>query len=257
MNAILCQPVPTWPRLMWRRYLGALALGAAVADMCGCGSLQPNAGTLPQVRFIAASANSPGFDFYAGPAAVVYNQGFGTPSSYLPLPAGETRFRAVAATASQTLVSATGDLLTSHNYTILVGNTMGALTETLVEDRTAPAPAGEVEFRFLDQVTRLGAVDVYLRSPSGKLTGSTPVAAGLGLNGNSGYLTVPAGTYAVVVLPAGTVPSAASVPLYTGALEPYESGAVTTAVLIDGSVPAAPALGAILASDVDPSTSIP
>ena len=257
MALSVSQPAALRHSTCWQlQALRGAVLWAIVASLCGCGSLRSNYGAAAQVRFIAASRQAPVVDFYAGPVALVYNQGFGTPSSYLPLPPGETRLAAMSSTASQMLVTATGELLPAHSYTVLMGNTMGALTETLIEDQTAPAPAGDVEFRILDQVTHPGAVDVYVRAPSGKLAGSRPVAMNIGLNGNSGYVALPAGTYAVLVLPAGTVPSAATVPLYTGSLERYEAGAVTTAVLIDGGGPSSTAVDAILASDVDPAASI-
>jgi hypothetical protein len=125
------------------------------------------------------------------------------------------------------------------------------LHETILQDATQPAPAGQVSFRLLNEATRTGAVDVYLVPDSGKLSTTLPLVTGLSFGSPTAYLTVPAGTYAVDVVAAGTLPTSAAPKLLSDRQIAYDSGAVRTVVLIDGRMATAGNLQAIVADDVD------
>jgi len=247
-------PSPHPVRRLGRRTarLGLLALLAAALP--GCQSL--NMGSA-QLRVIDASPDTGLVDTYQNNAAVAYNLGFGAITSYVPMSPGTYALAADKAGTRQTLVTGNATLMAGRQYTQIVGNTAGALQQTLLLDQSTPAPQNEIELRFLNQATRAGAVDIYLVPKAGRFMATSPITVNLGFGANSGYLTVPAGTYAIEVVPTGTTLVPATVTLLSGAQNEYNSGAVRTVVLIDqeilGPHPAGltPGVQAIVADDYD------
>jgi Domain of unknown function (DUF4397) len=235
-----------------------VALGLVLAGLPGCQNIQTTATDTAQIRFIDASPDPiiPGIDIYQNASAVAYNLGFGTITSYVPMTQGPYTFSAYTAGSRQTLIAAKQTLVVGKQYTAIVGNNAANLQETILTDQSTPAPAGEVSVRFIDQATRAGAVDIYLVPSTGKLLTSSPLATGVVFTGNTGYINVPAGTYAIAVVPAGTVPVSTTVTLLTGAQIAYSGGAVRTVVLIDGQIVTTPAVQAIIANDYDLPTAL-
>jgi hypothetical protein len=126
------------------------------------------------------------------------------------------------------------------------------LQETIYADQTTPAPAGDVAVRVIDAATRAGNLDLYMVPAGGRLTATAAVRAGVAFGASTGYALVPAGTYSLVVVPAGTAPTHEALPLMTGPQTSYVAGAVRTVVLVDHPNPAMPGVDAITANDYDP-----
>jgi hypothetical protein len=194
----------------------------------------------------------PGLDIYQNKTGVAYNLGFGTVTSYVPLIPGTYTLAADAASSRQTLISTRQTLSAARQYTAIVGNVGAALQQTILNDQTFPAPAGQIAMRFISQATRSGPVDVYMVPASGKLTNTVPIATGVSFSSNTGYMNVPAGTYGLAIVPAGKVPVSTTVTLLTGAQSVYASGAARTVILIDQQPLTAPGIRAIVNSDYDP-----
>ena len=225
-----------------------------------------------QVRVIDASPDAPNLDIYQNsgtsqnsiqPAqAGLYNIGFGTISSYIPVAPGSYTHAAYTAGTQQQLALVRGSFSTGNQYTVLTGNIAASLQMTVLHDQSSPAPAGQVALRFLGQATRTGAVDLYLVAPGASVTGVAPIATGINFGANTGYLNAPSGTYSIVALPSGSRNLAA--PAYTGSQTSYPGGAARTIVLIDNFEPApppaqqpasTPSLQLITANDYDPAAS--
>jgi hypothetical protein len=228
--------------------LAALALLATV--LTGCQVID---GTLlyTQVRIIDASPDAPGLDVYQNSIASLYNIGFGTASSYIAIGSGNYTYSVDITNTRQQLASVAGTFALGAQYTVLIGNVTANLQMTVLKDQSTAAPAGQVALRFLDQSTRNGPVDVYLLPSGGKLTGLMPIVSNIRFGNAAIYIDVPFGTYSVVVVPTGTVPSSTTVPLYTGSQVEYSNGAARTIVLIDQQLVTAPGLQAITADDFD------
>jgi hypothetical protein len=138
---------------------------------------------------------------------------------------------------------------------VLAGNISASLQMTVLKDQSFPAPAGQVALRFLDQATHAGAVDIYLVPPGSTIGRVSPIDTGLSFSSNTGYIDAPSGTYSILVLPAGAVPSSAATPIYSGSQVSYPGGSARTILLIDQR-PAAPlGLQVIVADDYDSATS--
>jgi hypothetical protein len=226
------------------------AFGLA-AGLSGCQSIDMGAANTAQLRVIDASPDAPGIDAYQNGSALAYNLGFGAMTSYVPMTPGAYTLAADREGTRQALASLAAGLSAGHQYTVIVGNIAAAMQQTLLVDQSQPAPAGQIAVRLVNQATRAGTVDVYLVSATGKLAMSSPIATGLNFSANSGYLALPAGTYALAVVPAGTVPVSTTVTLLSGAQVEYASGSVRTVVLIDHAAGPVAGVQAIVADDAE------
>jgi hypothetical protein len=234
-----------------------LCLSLLAAALSGCQSFSTNSA---QLRVIDASPDAGVLDSYQNNAALAYNLGFGTMTSTIPMSPGVYNLAADKAGTRQTLATSTDTLAAGKQYTEIIGSGLANLQQTLLLDQSVPAPVGQIAVRVVDEATHSSAVDVYLvpmATLSGKFTSTPPLAVNLGFGSNTGYLNVPAGTYAIDVVPNGTALASSTVTLLSGAQVDYASGAVRTIVLIDqetlGTQHAAltPGVQAIVADDAD------
>jgi len=237
-----------------RRALCASLLLAAVG-LSGC---QGITSTSAQLRVIDASPDAGVLDSYQNTSALAYNLGFGTMTSYIPMSPGVYTLAAYKAGTRQTLVASNETLAANRQYTEIIGAGLANLQQTLLLDQSTPAPNSRIAIRVVNQTTRAGAVDVYL-VPAGSAAGkasTSPLAYNLGFGANSGYIDLPEGTYAIDIVPTGTLLTSSTVTLFSGSQIAYASGAVRTVVLIDHATGAQhPALTsgiqAIVAEDAD------
>ena len=94
-----------------------------------------------------------------------------------------------------------------------------------LDDNQAP-PAGQARLRVVHLSPAAGAVDVFVTAANADLAAATPAVAGVTVRGVSTYLSLPAATYRVRVVPAGTAPAgrAAAVALDTSFALPVGAG---------------------------------
>ena len=237
--------------------LGALALALVGLPGCqsiaGTGTAGASGNNVAELRVINASPDPtlPGLDFYLNNTALAYNVGYGTISSYIPVAPGSYTISADGDGTRQALVSGAATLVNAHTYTTLIGNELANLSQTVLQDQSTPAPSGEVSFRFIDQASKVGAVDIYLIPTGSTLITTLPFLTDVTFGTNTGYLSIPANTYTISMVPTGTAPIATTVTLFTGTQKAYASGAVRTVIMVDQQVTTVPGLQVIYASDVD------
>ena len=235
------------------RALSFAALTFVLLALPGYQSITGNP-NVAEVRIVDTSPDAPGLDIYQGTNILAYNLGLGTITTYVPTTPGTYGFIADSAGTKQQLVSAQGTLLNGGQYTILIGNYLNSLQEIILKDQSTPAPTGQMNVRFLDQSTTTGAIDLYLVPSGSTLVTVKPVITNITFNVNTGYFNVPAGTYTLVALPTGTVPTATTTSLYTGASVGYSSGAARTFILVDQQVITNPGVQVITGDDYDSPT---
>ena len=236
-----------------RRLARLTVLALLLPALPGCQGISMGSAEL---RIIDTSPDAGPLDAYQNNSALAYNLDYGAITSYATMSPGGYALAADKAGTRQALATGSTTLLAGRQYTEIVGNIAGALQQTVLLDRSEPAPAGQAQVRLVQQAVRSGAVDVYLiPQHGGRLVAGSPIAVNLGFGANSGYLAVPAGSYSLEVVPAGTTLVPATTTLMSGAQIDYPSGAVRTIVLIDqevlGTHPAGltPGVQAIVADD--------
>ncbi len=229
-------------------------LAATLGTLPGCSNVQGST-TVSQIRIIDASPNAPGMDIYQGSQVLAYNLGFGTITSYVPITPGSYIISADTSGSKQQLVSATGTFNANSQYTVLLGNTLAALQETILTDQATAAPGGDISIRFLDEATAAGAVDMYLVPSGSTLLQTNAILTDVTFGSNTGYVTVASGTYKLVIVPTGTVISSTTVPIYSGASITYTSGSAQTDVLLDQTLTNTTTIQVITAPDYAPAGS--
>ena len=250
---MLHRPKARWG-LPWRsKALVAVVLSPLLAGLAGCTAVQSTA-TSTQVRIIDASPDASGLDIYAGTSALAYNLGFGTVTSYVALPPATYTFSADTSGSKQVLTSAKATVSTGQQYTVLINNVSANLGAVVLTDQAQAAPAGEISLRFLDEATAIGAVDIYLIPTGQTLLQVSAVLTGVTFGSNSGYVNVPTGTYKIVMVPTGTVPTSATVATYTGASVTYISGSAATVLMLDEKLLTTPGLQVISTPDYAPAS---
>ena len=231
-----------------RRYVWTFVVSALLLSLPGCQGVISTP-VLSQVRILDASPDASGLDAYQGSAILAYNLGLGTITSYVPITPGTYNIIADQAGTHSHLITATGTFAADAQYTVLIGNYLDALQEIILKDQSTASPLGQVNLRFVDQSVRAGALDLYLVPTGSTIATQKPVVAGLSFNSNTGYLSVPAGTYTLVALPAGATPTASGSTFYTGASVAYVTGSASTIVFIDPQLTATPGVQIVTAAD--------
>ena len=147
-------------------------------------------------------------------------------ANFAPILAG-SRTLVVKRTAD-TAVTITTVALTitaATDYTTIVTGGAGGTAVTSSIFGTSDGPVtGQVRIRFINMASP-GAVDVFVTAANADLATATPSATNLAANAFTTGITVPAGTYQVRTVPAGTAPAAR-----TAAVSTNLSG--TTAVVV-------------------------
>lgn len=233
--------------------LGALAL--LLGTLPGCQSITGSS-TVSQIRVVDASPDAGGLDVYQGSGVLAYNLGLGTITSYIPTAPGTYTINVDAAGTRTVLAQQAGTLAAGAQYTVLIGNYLAGIQETILRDQAQPAPSGQIALRVVDQSTRAGAVDLYLIPSGSMITQVRPALTNVVFGQNTGYFNVPTGTYTVAAVPTGTVPTASTTTSYTGSAVTYPAGSARTLILIDQQLITTPGLQVIVADDYDSATQV-
>ena len=104
-----------------------------------------------------------------------------------------------------------------------------------------------------EQSVSVSAFDIYMVPSGSKITATKPIQSNISFGTNTGYITsVPTGTYTLVAIPTGVVPSSTTVADYTGTSVTYTGGSAMTIVFIDENILSTPGLQVITAMDYTP-----
>jgi hypothetical protein len=258
-------------RSMHRR-LRVTALSAALLFAAGCGTkdapgpLEPGAqGRIRFVNLITDPARNPVNAILENvPFGVNLGYGGTTPSSlgapataaYSAILVGD-RTLVLQKTADPTVTVATLTVTIAQgvDHTVYArGGTGNSAVSSLVTADPTPAPAaGQVAVRIVNMSPTGGAMDFFVTAPNADLSTATPTAANLAVTGESPYVNLPAGTYQIRAVPAGTLAAARSTSVVINFTPPatpapFPSGSARTIVAADAAGGGAP-LRAFLLTD--------
>lgn len=226
-------------------------LTAALVALTGCQGLVSNPSS-SQVRIIDVAPDAPNVDIYQSREALAYSLGFGTITSYVPVTPGTYTIAANSTGTAQVVSSAKNTFLPSTQYTVLIGDTVANAPQLTLRDQSQPAPPGQIALRFIGQAPHAGGVDIYLVPPGQTLADARPIATNINPGANTGYLNAPAGTYSIVMVPAGTPVIGDTPAAYVGTQVSYAEGSARTIILIDQRQVSGYHLQVITADDYDP-----
>lgn len=248
-------------------FIAALAM-AAVA--CGTkdapGPLE--AGQTGRIRFVNLvtdpTRNPVNAVLESVPFGVNLAYGGTTPSS-LPSPA-TANYSAILVGDRTLVLQKTADptvTVATLTFTIVLGNDHtvyaqggaggGAITGFVTTDPTPAPPAGQVAVRIVNMSPTGGAMDFFVTAPNADLSTATPTAANVAYHGDSPYVNLPAGTYQIRAVPAGTAAALRSTSVVINFTPPatpapFPAGSARTIVAADAAAGGSP-LRAFLLTD--------
>lgn len=235
-------------RKSWAR-VGATALVAALpllaSVLSGCQNVQ---GTSSQtlVRVIDASYNAPAVDVKVGPTAIATNIAAQTITNYAFLPPQNGTAYIYPTKTTRATATAQGNFQAGQQHSVFLTDSGASYTATILTDQVTAPPAGYFSVRVLQQALTTGPVDVYLVPGTSTLAGSKPLLSDVAAGAMAGYVNITAGTYTVVVTPAGvkTTP-------YTSASLTFSAGQVRTLLIMDAQLTTNPPVTVVIGNDLN------
>jgi len=237
-----------------------ILLATVMTGLCwalpGCQSITPTT-SFAEIRFLDASPNAPGIDIYEGNSPIVFNMGFTTLTSYVPISSGTYRFTVDTDGTTQSLVSTVGSISSGHQYTVMVSNISATLQETIFPDQSQSAPSGQIAVRIINEATQSGPYDVYMVPSGTPLIDVIPVFTGVTFNTISAYVDVPTGNYSVVIVPAGTTLTSTTVATFASPVTAFSGGSAHTFVILDQQIITTPGAQVLIVDDYESPGSVP
>lgn len=188
-----------------------------------------NAGS--NLRVVHASADAPAVDVLAnnGATPAVSNLAFPSTTNYLNLPAATYNFKVVPTGATTPVViNADVPLANGMEYTLLAVDTLASIDPLLLTDNNRKV-ATEAKVRLVHASTLAGNVDIYVVAAGSSIANAMPAFSNVPFTADTGYVSLAAGYYDVIITPTGTKTEAIKATLT------FANGMVYTAIARDGA----------------------
>ncbi len=200
----------------------------------------------PRLRIVHDSPDAPNVDVLVNGTSVATNVPYKANSGYLKvIPPGSTKIEVRPTGASTDVINATVTLAAKTDHTVLATNFVASIEPLVLTDDNTPPSAGNVKVRLVHGAPSAPPVDIYVTAPGADLSTATPTLTNVPFKGVSNYLSVPAGTYQVRIVPTGTK----TVVIDSGSLT-LAAGQIRTAIAVDNVGGGAP-FGAIILNDLN------
>lgn len=157
--------------------------------------------------------------------SVANNVAYGTSTGYQTVKSGSQQVVIEPSGSSTALLTQSISFSSGTDTTVIASNFSSNIDAlVLADDNSAPA-SGDFKLRIVNSAPGLGPADVYIVTPATDLNTVSPTLTNLGFNSTSGYQSLTAGSYEVVLTPVGQKFPAVD----TGSLS-FTSGQVRTFV---------------------------
>lgn len=234
-------------RLRTRAGGAALIALPLAAILCGCQSVQSSAITQTEVRVIDASYNAPSVNVDVGTTPIAANIGAATFTNYAFLPPENATAYVLPVGASKPTAQAAGEFEVAQMHSVFITDTSnGGYNASILLDQAAAAPAGYFSIRFLQQALNTGAVDIYIVPSGSTLADSKPLFSNVAPGSAEGYSNVMAGSYTIVITPAGSIKTP-----YSSSQLTFADGQVRTVLIMDAQLTTNPPVTITIGDDLN------
>ncbi len=203
------------------------------------------------IRFIDASYTAPAANVTAEGQLVAANIGSGTITNYATVPGDSSALIEITATTGGTeLIATNGALFEGQQHSVFLTDDASAASGhavAVIEDQANAAASGQSAFRFLNQATKTGAVDIYMVPSASTLADAVPLVSDLAAGSASAYVSFTSQTVTMVVTPTG-----ATTPAYTSSAITLAGGEVRTVLIMDNQLTSNPPVQVTMADDAGP-----
>jgi hypothetical protein len=202
---------------------GILLLGAILA-IAGCGG-----GGATRFRFMNAVPDESSLNVLVDSTTLSSNVAYGTSTGYQSIQSGSHQIGVEPAGASTALLQQTISFGSGTDTTVISVNFSSNIANLVLTDNSTAPSSGDFKIRIVNASPGLGPADVYIVAPATDLNTVSPTLSNLAFGSASGYQSVTAGSYEVVLTPVGQKFAAVD----TGSLS-FASGQVRTFVGLNG-----------------------
>ena len=206
---------------MTRWNLAPLAVGVslvgAVLSTTGCGSTSSHA------RLMNAMVGISSIDMLLDNKSIVTGVGYGAASGYVNIASGSRNMIIESTGSSSPLINQTA-AFPSGDGTVIATDS-GAVV--LTDNNDTPS-SGNIKIRVVNASPTLGTVDVYIVTSGSSIAGTNPAFSSLNYQSATGYQTLAAGSYQVILTPPGQ-----QFAVYTSSGQSFASGEIRSFVALD------------------------
>lgn len=204
----------------WVRLCAAMVCAATILLIAGCGG-----GGQTRFRLMNAVPDESNLEVLVNSTSVANNVAYGTSTGYQTVKSGSQQVVIEPSGSSTALLTQSISFSSGTDTTVIASNFSSNIDAlVLADDNSAPA-SGDFKLRIVNSAPGLGPADVYIVTPATDLNTVSPTLTNLGFNSASGYQSLTAGSYEVVLTPVGQKFPAVD----TGSLS-FTSGQVRTFV---------------------------
>lgn len=176
-------------------------------------------------RLMNAVPDETNLELLVNSTSVANNIAYGTSNGYQTVKSGSQQVVIEPSGASNALLTESITFTSGSDTTVIASNFSSSIQAlVLADDNTAPA-SGDFKLRIVNSAPALGPVDVYIVTPATDLNTVSPTLSNLAFDSASGYQSLTAASYEIVLTPAGQKFPAVD----TGSLS-FNSGQVRTFV---------------------------
>lgn len=149
-----------------------------------------------QLRIGHFSPDAPAVDIHANGESLLENVSFGTLGDYMDVDAGSYDIEIVPTAGGDAVLSATLDLDSDMNYTVLAINGLEDIEALVMTDDQPAIDASDARIRFVHTVPDAPAVDIWASDAA--------LFENVAFGDSSSFATVDADAYDIDVRPAGS-----------------------------------------------------
>jgi len=183
------------------------------------------------LRVVHDSADAPAVDVLANDSETpaISNLAFPDFTDYLNLPAATYNFKVVGAgTLTPAVIDADVPLANGMEYTLLAVGALADIEPLLLTDNNRSV-ATEAKVRLVHGSSLAGDVDIYVLPEGAELVDQAPAFSDVPFKAETGYVSLAAGSYDVIITPANT-PSTQAIKVTVD----LAAGGIYTAIARDG-----------------------
>jgi hypothetical protein len=188
--------------------------------IAGCGG-----GGKTRFRLMNAVPDESNLEVLVNGASVANNVAYGTSTGYQTVKSGSQQVVIEPSGSSTALVTQSISFSSGTDTTVIASNFSSSIDALVLADDNSAPTSGDFKLRIVNSAPGLGPADVYIVTPATDLNTVSPTLANLGFDSASGYQSLTAGSYEVVLTPVGQKFPA----IDTGSLS-FTSGQVRTFV---------------------------
>jgi hypothetical protein len=166
--------------------------------IAGCGG-----GGKTRFRLMNAVPDESNLEVLVNSASVANNVAYGTSTGYQSVKSGSQQVVVEPSGSSTALLTQSISFSSGTDTTVIASNFSSSIAALVLADDNSAPTSGDFKIRIVNSAPGLGPADVYIVAPSTDLNTVSPTLTNLGFDSASGYQSLTAGSYEVVLTPVG------------------------------------------------------